>query len=88
MKREKVYKLIDDERDYQDDKWGMDKENSVEAWLVYIEDYLNAAKHSVSRSTNIISYELAKCNIRKIAAMAVCAMEQHDIMSREQEEQE
>ena len=88
MKRKDVYKLIDEEREYQEEKWGPDKYNSIEAWLIYIEDYLNVAKHSVTKSTNLIDYEIAKCNLRKIAAMAVCAMEQHDIMSRRQEEQE
>ena len=88
MKRKDVYKLIDEEREYQDEKWGEDKQNSIEAWLVYIEDYLNAAKHSITRSTDIVTYGKAKCNIRKIAAMAICAMEQHDIMSRDQESQE
>jgi hypothetical protein len=88
MKRKDVYKLIDEEREYQDDKWGPDKQNSIEAWLVYIEDYLNATKHEITKSTDIVTYGKAKCNIRKIAAMAVCAMEQLNVMSREQEEQE
>jgi hypothetical protein len=86
MKREQVYILIDDERDYQDKKWGVNKLNSLEEWLVYIEDYLNETKHLLSRTSNSIDYDKAKCNIRKIAAMAVCALEQHTAISREQEE--
>lgn len=86
MKRSEVYKLIDEEREYQDKQWGKGKFNSIEEWLVYIEDYINESKHIVTRGTKENTYHRCMCNFRKIAAMAVCAMEQYDTMSRNQED--
>ena len=54
MDRLKVLELINGERDYQNKKWNSetttsDGIHSVEEWLVYIEDYVNEAKHILSR---------------------------------------
>ena len=87
MIRKEVYMLVDEERDYQDDKWGSDLKHSVEEWLIYIEDYVNETKHLLSRNSFDKTYEKAKCNLRKITALGFCAMEQHDCMSREEEEE-
>lgn len=86
MKRLEVYRIIDEEREYQEKKWGENKINSIEEWLVYMEDYINEAKHIVSRDVKENTAHKCMWNIRKIAAMAVCAMEQYDTMSRNQEE--
>jgi hypothetical protein len=87
MKREDVYKLIDGERDYQDAKWNSstttsDGIHSVEEWIVYIEDYLNEAKHILARLDKKHADVDAMIIMRKVAAMAVCAMEQHDTQPR------
>jgi 5-bromo-4-chloroindolyl phosphate hydrolysis protein len=81
MKRTDVYKLIDGERDYQDEKWN---ENTTETnghhytpeeWIIYMEDYLAEAKHSLSREAKPMSYNKAMDCIRKVTALGVAAME-------------
>lgn len=41
MKRTKIFKEIDDERDYQEDKWGVefDDKNTINDWVTYITKY-------------------------------------------------
>ena len=90
MKRKEVYELIDGERDYQDLKWGADPQSrhsnhSPEEWFMYIEDYINEAKHVLSREAYGVCEEKAMNIMRKVAAMAVCAMEQNGSKSREEE---
>jgi len=87
MKRTEVYKLIDGERDYQDKKWGSESNSrhsnhSIEEWLMYIEDYLNEAKHILTREFYNECDQKSMNIMRKIAAMAVCAIEQHGADAR------
>ena len=89
MKRSDVYKLIDGEREYQDKKWTpetttSDGVHSAEEWLVYIEDYANEAKHILSSKSNKDAAFPVMDIMRKIAGMAVCAMEQHETLPRKQ----
>ena len=54
MQRQDVYKLIDGERDYQDSRWNESTTaskglHSPEEWFMYIENYVNEAKHILSR---------------------------------------
>ena len=52
ISRQEVYKLIDGERAYQQHKWNETTSSkghhSVEEWFMYIEDYVNEAKHILS----------------------------------------
>ena len=85
--RQEVYQAINEERDYQDIKWNPETTtshgiHSVEQWIVYIEDYLLEAKHALSRNTQTIGDEAALHGIRKVAAMAVCCMEQNGALKR------
>lgn len=78
MKRSEVYAIIDNERDYQDEKWIEfdDSEWSINDWLVFIERYINEAK-------NLTGYPNQMMNsIRKIAALAVVAMENNKTSGR------
>ncbi|MFC1453659.1 hypothetical protein ACFLQL_00580 [Verrucomicrobiota bacterium] len=82
MEREQVYKIIDSERSYQDQKWNSetttsDGIHSIEEWLMYIEDYVNEAKHILSREARQTANTKGMEIIRKVGAMAVCAIEQH-----------
>jgi hypothetical protein len=82
VSREAVYAAVDSERAYQNRRWNpetttSDGLHSLEEWLVYIEDYVGEAKHLLSREAEQIANPTALEIIRKIAAMAVCAMEQH-----------
>ena len=87
MERPEVYKLIDGERDYQNSRWNENTtdsagQHSVAEWLVYIDDYTTEAKHICSRNPDPMAREAAMDNIRKIAAMCVCAMEQIETSPR------
>jgi hypothetical protein len=77
--REAVYKLIDGERDYQDEKWYNmvdDSQWSVNDWLVFIERYLYEARELTGNDGLMMD------NIRKIAGLAVAAMEHNKTPSR------
>ena len=82
MERSKVYELIDGERTYQVSRWNPDtttskNEHSVEEWFLYIEDYVNEAKHILCRQSRQVADPQAMAIMRKVAAMAVAAMEEH-----------
>ena len=86
MEREHVYKRIDAERKYQDLRWSgdlrmgdvPDEEKPVAEWINYIEYHLSKAKDC--------NYHLHKENaleeLRKVAALAVRAMEIHGCPER------
>jgi hypothetical protein len=86
MERKEVYKLIDGERDYQDKTWvasrtangTSDEETSVAEWITYIEHHLHKAKAGVY----YIDTNAALAELRKIAALAVRAMEIHGAPER------
>ena len=87
MERTKVYELIDSERSYQDRKWNeltttSKGFHSPEDWFMYIEDYVNEARHILSREARQIAYPKAMEIMRKVGAMAVHAMEQIDTVPR------
>lgn len=76
-----VYAAIDTERDYQSKKWTPETttsngQHSFEEWFMYIEDYVNEAKHILSREKKKDADEKAAHIMRKVAALAVAAMEQ------------
>lgn len=89
LSREEVYKLIDGERDYQDERWNANTTSSggrhenPEEWIMYMEDYLAEAKHLLSRNNRDINPK-AMAIIRKVTAMGVAAMEQIGAPEREQ----
>jgi len=85
MEREHVYKRIDGERNYQDivGKSGQrgdtpDEEKPVAEWLNYIEFHLSKAKDCNYH----LSKEDALAELRKVAALAVRAMEIHGCPER------
>ena len=86
MERTDVYKRIDQERDYQDWRWEEgrredqipDIEKSPAEWLNYIEFYLDQAKIS----NTMLDKPQVMGDIRKIAALAVRAMEIHGTPER------
>ena len=86
--RDEVYYAINTERDYQDRIWNSftttsKGQHSVAEWLVYMEDYLNEAKHITSRRADPEGTQRPLEIIRKIAAMAVACMEQNGCTIRE-----
>ena len=78
MKRKKVYKLLDGEREYQDTvrkenekETREDSEKSVADFILYMENKLDEAKHHVYYLSN----EAAMDSIRKVTGLGVAAME-------------
>ncbi|MCI0351536.1 MAG: hypothetical protein L0Z53_19100 [Acidobacteriales bacterium] len=87
MTRAEVYKLIDGERDYQDANKGnarsdLARSYSVAEWLNMIATYLRKAQDAWS-GPHPEGIDLAKHNVRKIAALAVVCMEQNGAPPRE-----
>ena len=85
MEREHVYKRIDGERNYQDivGKSGQrgdtpDEEKPVSEWVNYIEYHLTKAKDKVYH----LRTDDALAELRKVAALAVRAMEIHGCPER------
>lgn len=86
--RYEVYAVIDGERDYQEgwkdpnltDSGGI--HSNVE-YLVYIRDYVEEALHVASRRPEPESRVHNTHAMRKIAAMAVAAMEQNGVLPRD-----
>jgi hypothetical protein len=86
IERKEIYGCIDGERDYQDANWGMrrqadgtpDEEKPVAEWINYIEYHLSKAKERVYH----LDTEGATHELRKVAALAVRAMEIHGCPER------
>lgn len=86
MERTDVYKLIDGERDYQDWRWDdgqrgdrvPDEEKQPAEWLNYIKYHLEQAEVS----NYMLNKEETMAHVRKIAGLAVRAMEIHGAPER------
>lgn len=89
MERTDIYKCIDGERDYQDANWGSrrqadgtpDEEKPVAEWINYIEYHISKAKDKVYH----LDTAGATAELRKVAALAVRAMEIHGCPERQKE---
>jgi hypothetical protein len=80
MERNDVYKVIDSERTYQDDRWPGHKHSPVE-YLVYMRDYIEEALHRESREDSV-TWTATMDSFRKVAALAVACMEEHGAQRR------
>lgn len=86
MDRQEVYKLIDGERDYQNERWGSemetyqqhDKEHSVAEWITFVRYHLRKAEEEIY----LLQPRAALDQIRKIAGLTVACMENNDTISR------
>jgi hypothetical protein len=77
----KAFGAIISEREYQDAKWN--KNHSNTEFLVYIRDYVEEALHFSSREADDKCLAKQQDSLRKIAALAVAAMEQNGSRPRE-----
>lgn len=71
--RDEIYREVNLERSYQDDKWGgpdHDDTETEESWQRYITEYANARDRAEG-------YDFRKRMV-KVAALAVAALESHD----------
>ncbi len=82
MDRKEVYGEINREREYQIALW-KDHPHSVEEYLMYIEDYVNEAKHIKSRFIDDAISTQSLHIMRKVAALAVHCLEEHGCPSRD-----
>lgn len=81
MNRQEVYRIIDNERDYQDGIWGPqhDKHHEVESYVLYMEDYLNKARHELSHKSGVYS---GLDMLRKVVALGIACFESHGVPER------
>lgn len=85
--REEVYQAIDGERAYQAERWNASTTDSKgihnnTEFLVYIKDYVEEALHHISRNSEPGSTVFSQNSLRKIAALAVAALEQNGVTQR------
>lgn len=72
--RKNIYEEIDNEREYQDKKWGLenDNQNTSNDWITYITAWAGKAYSFPSNKENF------RKNMVKVAAIAVAAIETCD----------
>src|SRR5271166_5775868 len=88
LDREAVFDAIDSERQYQMRRWGVrqsdgsftEKDHSVCDWLVYMQNYLNAAMHRASREDGD---DGTLEELRKVVTLGIACFEQKGIKSRD-----
>jgi len=78
--RDRVFRCINGERAYQDDKWPNSMGKSVDEFALYIQGYANELT-SVASHTDDQAAKLAV--VRKIGALAVACMEANGTVARE-----
>lgn len=76
-----VYCAIDGERDYQDKRWGTHTKPGIGDFIALIDEYSERARKAWAEGND----GPALHHMRKIAALAVRAMEIHGAQTREQE---
>ena len=82
--RPQVFHAIDTEREYQRQRWGEGGEaHTPLEYLDYIQDYTNEAMHRLSRTSDEAALKATQDSLRKIAALAVCALERHGVEPRQ-----
>ena len=87
MERKKIYKIIDQERDYQDFKWDLrkgidgvpDSDKSIAEWVCYMETHINQVKREIYN----LDKERALHQMRMVAALAVRCLEVHGCPKRD-----
>ena len=81
--RRDVYKAIDSERAYQNEKW--DRDHTVTEYILYMEHYLEEArKRASTKDLKVpIHHNDVMDFIRKVTALGVVCMEQNGAPHRE-----
>jgi len=85
MNRQDIYKVLDGERNYQDNRWSpyhitdgvpADEFKSVGHFLVYMDDYMRKAKEQFTTDAGDRG---ALENLRKVVALGVACFERHGV---------
>ncbi len=81
MERSTIYRLLDEERDYQDIRWGdaHDKKHNVEAFMVYMDSYLRKAKDAITGNGGVPE---GLEELRKVVALGIACFEVHGVPQR------
>lgn len=79
--------IVEEEIDYRNKIWNKETTSSEgvhspEEWLMYIEDYIDEAKHLLTRENVQTSYPKAMSIMRKVAAMSIIAITQNETPRR------
>jgi len=85
MRREEVYKIIDNERNYQDRKWGgksNDEGLGINDFILYMQHYLAKAIEESVESTDSEVEEKCLEELRKVVALGIACMEVHGVPER------
>jgi hypothetical protein len=87
--RADVFDALDKERDFQDKIWDNHTEegNNPSSWILWMEDYLNEARHLASRNSEAPGSDGRKriMNVmRKVTAMGVACMEMNGVVHRDE----
>ena len=82
--RTEVLAAIDGERAYQQNRWGQNggEMHSNLEYLAYIRDYVEEAMHRLSRVADSDALGDTQDSLRKIAALAVAALEVNGVRAR------
>lgn len=83
---EDVFDAIRDEREYQDTLWGPTAtrgQHTITEFLTYIRSYVNEALETMCRVADDDCREPALHGLRKIATLAVAAMQQNGVECRD-----
>ena len=81
--RQEVYAAIDTERDHQLALWGTaGASHSNLEYLAYIQDYVTEAMHRLSRQSDASAVAATQGSLRKIAGLAVAALEANGCRKR------
>lgn len=87
LPRQEVFALIEGERAYQETRWNekttpSEGNHSPQEWLSYIRDYTEEALHIGARESDATSRQKQMNIMRKIATLAVAAMENNGAPAR------
>lgn len=83
MRREEVFKAINDEREYQEKRWGaaFDEKNTPNDWVAYI------TKHAGMSVTLPLDKAQFRNQMLKVAAIAVAVLERDEYAPRHYDEE-
>jgi len=75
MDRKDIYKIIDNERDYQDKKWGYRPSLPVADELLIMRSYFNKAMDAY---VGVMGERMSLDRIRKVVAIGIRCLENHE----------
>lgn len=81
METSQVFKAIESERAYQEQRW-TNPQSSVAEYILYMQHHLNKAADAISSSEAVEVHNSVMSQIRKVTALGVACGEQHGMPVR------